>query len=201
MKEIWKDIKEYKGLYQVSNLGNVKSLSRKLKTKNGFRQVKTKILKPAISLHGYSRVILWKNNVPRNFAVHRLVAMNFLKKDSHRLTVNHKDGIKTNNNLNNLEWLTICENIAHSIKLGLSDCKGEKSPSHILKENQVLEIRELWQSSQHRLTDLMKIFNCSKSCISQIVHNRTWKHLTPKETNDRQLRNIPNRNTGKGIYL
>jgi hypothetical protein len=94
--EIWKDIEGYEQLYQVSNLGNVKSLSNK----NNRRE---KILKPG-SKKGYLSVILHKNRVRKNFLVHRLVAEAFLPNPNNLQTINHKDEDKTNNRVENLEW-------------------------------------------------------------------------------------------------
>ena len=98
MIEIWKDIKGYEGLYQVNNLGNVKSL------------VSNKILKPMISNSGYFRVDLFKKHNRNQFSIHRLVALHFIIKPSDKDHVNHKDEDKLNNNVENLEWVTHEEN-------------------------------------------------------------------------------------------
>ncbi len=100
--EIWKDIRGYESLYQVSNLGRVKSIPRE-GTKGGF-------LKPSISKSGYLCVTLSKNNKTKRFPIHRLVANNFLE-------VNHKDGNKLNNKLNNLEFVTKSQNILHRFRV------------------------------------------------------------------------------------
>ena len=104
MNEIWKDIDGYEGLYQVSNLGNVKSL-------NYNRTGKERILKPGTNGSGYLHVILCKNGKIRLFKVHRLVAKAFLENPDHKSDVNHKDENKTNNCVENLEWMTRQENI------------------------------------------------------------------------------------------
>ena len=94
MKEIWKDIKDYEGHYQVSNLSRVKSI------KFG----KERILKPVTDRHGYSLVGLWKNNKQKTYKVHRLVAEAFIPNPYNLPQVNHKDENPLNNNVNNLEW-------------------------------------------------------------------------------------------------
>ena len=94
MKEIWKDIKDYEGHYQVSNLSRVKSI------KFG----KERILKPVTDRHGYSIVGLWKNNKQKTYKVHRLVAEAFIPNPYNLPQVNHKDENPLNNNVNNLEW-------------------------------------------------------------------------------------------------
>lgn len=102
MIEEWKDIPEYEGLYQVSNLGNVKSL------KFG----KQKLLKPQINSRGYYQVRLWKNSKGSIIKVHQLVAMSFLNhiRNGLKLVVNHIDLDKTNNHIHNLEVITQREN-------------------------------------------------------------------------------------------
>lgn len=98
MIEIWKDILGYEGLYQVSNLGNVRSL-------NYRRSGKTKLLKQGTD-NGYKRVELSKNGKKKKYWVHRLVAISFISNPNNYKEVNHKDEDKSNNNVNNLEWCT-----------------------------------------------------------------------------------------------
>ena len=98
MDEIYKDIEGYEGLYQVSNLGNVKSL-------NYHNTKKEKILKPAIR-NWYLKVDLCKNNKKKTYFVHRLVAQAFIENPNNYSFVNHKDECKTNNVVENLEWCT-----------------------------------------------------------------------------------------------
>jgi len=110
MKEVWKDIEGYEGLYQVSNLGRVKSLSRFINNGNGLRKTKEKILKPN-NISGYSYVILHKKNGEfHNIAIHILVAKSFVDGYEYGKQVGHKDESRNNNNANNLEWVTPKEN-------------------------------------------------------------------------------------------
>ena len=103
MEEIWKDISGYEGLYQISNLGNVKSL-------NYSRTGKERILKPGTDKDGYLLVTLYKNRNKRPFKIHRLVAKAFIPNPDNKSDVNHKDENKTNNCVDNLEWMTRMEN-------------------------------------------------------------------------------------------
>ena len=103
MNEIWKDIVGYEGLYQISNLGNVKSL-------NYRRTGKERILNPGNNGCGYLFVILCNNGKRKHFKIHRLVANAFLENPDNKSDVNHKDEDKTNNNVDNLEWMTRQEN-------------------------------------------------------------------------------------------
>ena len=119
MKEIWKDIKDYEGLYQVSNLGRVKSCERYRKTKNnGKCIVPEKILKLNTGKDGYLRIDLCYNNKHKNCQVHRLVAQTFIPNPENKPQVNHIDCNRQNNNVSNLEWVTPQENTQHAKKLG-----------------------------------------------------------------------------------
>lgn len=117
MKEIWESVKGYEGLYEISDLGRVKRIY-----KNG----KTRILKPSCNKQGYVQLALSKNNKLKTFKIHRLVAIAFIKNSSNKREVNHIDGNKKNNSLNNLEWVTSKENIEHAIKTGLRNKTNAK---------------------------------------------------------------------------
>lgn len=135
MQEIWKDIQGYEGLYQVSNLGNVKSLHFGKKTGcRNWEKSNSKILKSKLTTSGYYSVELYKPNSRKQFYIHRLVANTFIKNPYNKEEVNHIDGNKLNNHVENLEWVTKSENQLHAIKLGLrTPCpmynkKGRNNP-------------------------------------------------------------------------
>lgn len=111
--EIWKDVPGYEGLYEVSNLGRVKSLSRVVLKKGLYPfKSKTKILKPTIDSYGYAKVAFYVDKSKKVFKVHQLVAMAFLnhKPNGHKLVVNHINFIKDDNKLKNIEVITQREN-------------------------------------------------------------------------------------------
>lgn len=121
MKETWKDIAGYEGLYQVSNLGNVRRM-------NGPTR---KTLAININRDGYETVHLSNGNGKR-FMVHRLVAQAFISNPGNKPQVNHIDGDKTNNSTKNLEWVTPSENVKHAFSIGLKLPTGGVQPKHIL---------------------------------------------------------------------
>lgn len=121
MEEIWKDIKNYEGYYKVSNRGNVKSLVR-------FGNKKKKLLKPCIGSHGYYVVNLSVNGVTKNVCIHKLVAQSFIPEVFGKTFVNHKNGIKSDNRVENLEWVTNSENAFHANETGLCNNRLGNNP-------------------------------------------------------------------------
>lgn len=122
MKEIWKDIKEYEGIYQISNFGRVKRLDSVIATKHRSGKLvnvlkQERFLIPTDNGHNYLIVGLSKNNKRKNYYVHRLVAEAFISNPQNKTQVNHKNGDKSNNNIENLEWVTAQENMIHSSKV------------------------------------------------------------------------------------
>ena len=121
--EIWKDIPDYEGLYQISSIGRVKSLKRSISRNNGrVLNLSEKQLSAKIDEHGYVKFQLWKNNKPKNIRAHRLVALNFIENPKNHLEVNHIDGNKTNNKYDNLEWCSSFHNQLEAKRLGLKKC-------------------------------------------------------------------------------
>lgn len=111
MEELWKEVKGFIGLYQVSNTGNIKSMRRNKLMKQSMRK-------------GYKRIGLHGENFKiMTYSVHRLVAMEFVQNPNNNPVINHKDGNKLNNNANNLEWVTQKENITHSYENELRKLK------------------------------------------------------------------------------
>ena len=110
--EIWKDVENYEGLYQVSNLGRIKSLERDVFNYRGtlINHMEEKILVPVLNNNGYLYVKLCKNGKGKLMLVHRLVAEAFLPNPENKSQVNHKDEVKNNNAVENLEWCTASYN-------------------------------------------------------------------------------------------
>ena len=163
--EIWKDVKGYEGLYQVSNLGNIRNI------KKGRKQKNRKLI---INKFGYISFTLCKNGIKKMRRVNRLVAIAFILNPENKTDVNHIDGNKLNNIVENLEWTTRQENETHAMIHGLK-AKGETSGVSKLKEKQVLKIRSLKGILSHRQIAIK--FNISKTNAGDIIRRKIWKHI------------------------
>src|SRR5699024_473267 len=117
------------GLYKVSNLGRVRAIERVIRG----RTYPDKILSQRMDRYGYLRTSLYKNGKPKTMTIHRIVAENFIPNEGRKLTVNHKDGNKLNNKLNNLEWATWSENNQHALDTGL---RCNKNNAQSIRVNQ-----------------------------------------------------------------
>lgn len=163
--ELWRTVLFYDGLYEVSNLGRVRSLG-------GRRGTSGKILKQGY-IKGYACVSLSKNGVRTTYLVHRLVAESFLYNGDNLPEVNHKDGDKLNNSFTNLEWIDRDGNMKHAKDTSLVNNKGEKHGMSILIEEEVRYIR----SSDETNTVLALQYAVSPQTISDIRLGKSWKHL------------------------
>ena len=109
--------------------------------------------------------------------VHRLVAETFIPNPDNRPEVNHKNGIKWDNRVENLEWVTKSENMNHAILNGLSNSIGETHYGAKLTEEQVIQIRELYATKKYTQRQLGKMYGVCFQHISKIVNNKQWKHI------------------------
>ena len=163
MKEIWKDIEEYEGYYQVSNLGRIKSLSREKIMPNGtLCFTKERILSLNKNRNGYMSVSLYKNNKRETFRIHRLVAIAFIPNPNNLTDVNHKDENKENNCVDNLEWCDKSYNNRYGTKIERqSDTRSYPIYQYDLKGNLVKE----WISTSRASKEGGFNYNCIKLCL------------------------------------
>jgi hypothetical protein len=131
-------------------------------------------LKPTKDNKGYLRVSLSKKSKKTTFKVHRLVAKHFISNPHNKPQVNHKNGIKTDNNVENLEWATAHENNKHAYNTGLNS----KPPVvKKLNEQQVLEIRAKFKKKIVTREMLGKEYNVTANCIKDVILRKSWKHI------------------------
>lgn len=179
MKEIWKDIKGYEKLYQVSNLGSVKSLSKFVKNNKSYSSIgyitKEKILKQFRNRKGYLVVSLCRDGKQKTFRVHRLVAEAFIPNPENKPQVNHINTNKENNHVSNLEWVTNGENQIHAYCNGLN--KITQKRKEIIKEKNSKKVVQYdlqgnfirkWES-QSEAAEQLKISNgnISSCCLKK----------------------------------
>jgi hypothetical protein len=171
--EIFKEIKNTNKRYYISNLGRVKS----------FARGKEKFLKNNLHRTGYYYVFLNK----RPNKIHRLVAAYFIENKDNKTEVNHIDGDKLNNSINNLEWVTHRENMIHAYNTGLLknnsptrnifSQKGQQHPNAKLTDEDVVEIRTLHKNGVGFGEILKQYSNFSRGCIGKVVYYGAWKHI------------------------
>lgn len=179
--ETWVDIKGYEYLYQVSDFGNVKSLSRlKFCGKNAADGTlyKERILKNNIGGHGYLRVNLWKDNKCKMVKVHTLVCLAFIPNPEGKKDINHKNGIKSDNRVSNLEWNTRSENLSHAYRIGLKTPSWkDKFGSDHCRSKQVVQIGKSGNIIQIYVSirEAAKSTGINFSCISAVCNNKNQK--------------------------
>lgn len=163
--------------YEVSNCGTIKSKSRSsTRIVNGNIRIsllKERFLKPSKTAHGYLTVCLWKNGFRYTKTVHRIVATAFILNDKNKPIINHKNGVKTDNHVDNLEWCTYSENLRHALDTGLMGV-GSKRYNSKLTENDIYYIIKL-STLGVKSFFIAEIFEVSPSAIYMILSGKQWK--------------------------
>ena len=166
--EIYMDIKGYEGIYQVSNLGNI-------------RNSKGKVLKPIKSSEGYMQIVLCKNGEHKRYYIHRLVLSTFKANPENKPQVNHINEDKTDNRLNNLEWNTPSENINHGTRT-------ERASKSMKIKIKCIELNQVFDSATDAALYLNKKYNGAGSHIADCCNGKrksaygyTWKYANSDE--------------------
>jgi len=178
----WIDIKDFEGIYQITRCGKVRSLDKIVNCyPDTKRIVKGKILKAMLGKNGYYYFQLSdEHNKRTNKYLHRLLCIAFIWNPINYPSVNHKDGNKTNNNLDNLEWCTQKQNMRHGYSTGLIpkkvNPKGEKGIAAKLTDNQVKEIKKRLNIGD-RIIDIAADYPIKEGAIGEIKAGRSWGHI------------------------
>lgn len=179
---IWRDVVGFEGYYKVSISGQVYSLPKTTIGGNGLRKLSGKILKPA-NKNGYLVVCLYNDASKKYVSIHRIVGQAFLKNPDNKPTINHINGDKADNRVENLEWVSQAENNKHAYDSGLVNTKsrnyskGEARYNSKLTEQQVKEIRKEYRPRKVSQKKLAQKYGVSEIVIWSIIHNKIWTHI------------------------
>lgn len=175
MEEIWKPVKDYEGLYEVSNMGRVKSLNREFLCSNGqIKKNKEKILTPRDNGRGYLNVHLTKDGCHKHLYVHRLVAEAFIPNPENKKEIDHINTIKTDNRVENLRWVTRYENCNNpltkeKIKNNHADISGKNHPCYGKYNNNGKKIVQLSEKGE-----LIKIWNSGMEIKRELGYDPSY---------------------------
>lgn len=178
MQEVWKPVLGYETAYEVSSLGRVRSVDREVMNRWGTTCArKGQIRAHGVKREGYHFVNLCRKQRAKPMYVHRLVAIAFLPNPDCLPQVNHRDGDKSNNAVENLEWCSKSENCQHALSAGLYEsAKGEAIGNSVFTEAQVSEIRSRWKNGEKQ-KHLAAEYGVLPGTIHKIVHRQRWKHV------------------------
>lgn len=183
-EEIWRPIIGYEEIYEVSNLGRVKGLNR---LSSSGKRLQSKIKKPSYNRKKYLIMSLHKDGINKTNSVHRLVAKAFIPNVNNLPQVNHKDGIKIHNYVDNLEWVTNLENMQHAVIMGLlGDRTGEKNGKALSSNKEVEIIIERYNNGE-KASEISKSTGFKIGYIREILFGKSWQNIE-KEINKRDDR-------------
>lgn len=169
MDEVWRDLLELSGDYQISDMGRVRSR----KWNGGWR-----ILSPQNNGESRLRVGIYHNGVRRRVYVHHLVMKTFVGEAPDGHEVNHKNGNPSDNRLCNLEYVTHSENMRHALSTGLRKMpKGTEHFNARLTEADIVKIRNLYSQNKKDIKELAQMFSVTEPHIRKIIKRKMWKHI------------------------
>lgn len=177
MNEIWKDIKDYEGLYQVSNLGRVKSLERLTTWQDrGRRIMPQRIMSLEVTRQGYLRIMLAKEGTRTRFQVHRLVAAAFIQNPNNLPFINHKDEEKANNVVENLEWCTSQYNNTYNDRaIKANEWRRRKIIQYKLNGEYVATWESISKAARETKTNASNICECVNGNRNKTRNGFMWK--------------------------
>jgi len=159
------NVNDLNGRYLINRSGEI------------FDNVREKNITPYLDDKGYFRIALYVNNKQKHFRIHRLLAFTFIPNPKNKPFINHKNGIKSDNRIENLEWCTPKENSKHAARTGLSKFPiGEKASNAKVTNKLAIEIYR--QRFKFTRKELGKKYGLSKGCIQLLVTGKTWSHIT-----------------------
>lgn len=172
MIEEWKDIEGYEGLYEISNLGRVRSLDRIVVYSNGRKYFyKGEILKLKVDKYGYNIISFCKNGKHKTYTIHRLVASAFIPNTENKSCIDHINTIKTDNRVENLRWVTNKENMNNPLTLNKYFGKSNHNSRSVFQFNKNMELIKKWDT----IKDASKNLNINQSCISMCCSGKRNK--------------------------
>lgn len=175
--EIWKPVVWYEGLYEVSSAGNIRSIGR---IDRLGRYKPATLRKKQLCSSGYHFIQFSdRNAIKKQILVHRVVASAFLESVEGKNEVNHKNGVKTDNRIENLEWVTRSQNNTHAIRTGLRQklivC-GSRNTNSTITEDVARKIKLLYPDFSY--TELAAMYGTTKAVVGSIIKGKTWKHVS-----------------------
>lgn len=168
--ETWQFVPGFEGEYEVSTLGRLRS----------HVLGQQRILRCAPDSRGYIPVFLYGKRQRKRYWLHRLIAEVFIPNPQQRREVNHKNGNKSDCRVENLEWVSRSQNIRHAYENGLVKYVGKRgadSNKAVLTNEQVLQLRKLYEEREYTQRELAEMFNISRSTVYQILKRRSWSHI------------------------
>jgi hypothetical protein len=182
MEEQWKRVEGFPA-YDVSNRGRVRSYYRRGRGAH-IADTPQRILKPVPLTTGYLSVGLRKNGELTTTRIHKMVALAFLPLADSSLQLNHKDGNKSNNTAENLEWVTARQNVRHYLNVlggaianNFKEQQGEKNHQAKLTDSQAVTIRALYSTGEYSHREIAKMYGVSKPTVGRIIRRQTWTHI------------------------
>jgi hypothetical protein len=169
--EEWRSVVGFEGVYSVSNVGQIRRES------GSNCCPKDRILKQGPSGRGYLCVRLWKNGKSNPRLSHRIVAAAFLGPCDSQQQVNHKNGIKSDNRIDNLEYVTMQQNMTHAVNVLGAVRRGESHPIAKMTDAMVTELRNEYAAVNKSVKKLAAKYLVSKKCVQLIVQRKTWRHV------------------------